>query len=76
MIKIAVFVLAAAAAGYGIHALAQNRFDARPAAVPIGTASSNGVAFAWFYDASERTVFVCRTGGADTVDCRARAQLP
>jgi len=77
MIKGVVFVAAAVAAGYGLHALAQSRFDARPAAAPIGTSSSNGISFAWFYDATERTVYVCRTGsGADTVECKARAQLP
>lgn len=77
MIRVAVFVVAAAVAGYGLHALAQSRFDARPAAAPIGTSSSNGVSFAWFYDSTDRTVYVCRTGsGADTVECKARAQLP
>ena len=77
MTRIVVFVLAAVAAGYGLHALAQSRFDARQVAAPIGTSSSNGLSFAWFYDASERTVYVCRTGsGSDAVECRAKAQLP
>jgi hypothetical protein len=76
MVKIAAFVFAAAAAGYGIHALAQSRFDARPSVAPMGTASSNGISFAWFYDASDRTVYVCRTGSGDTVDCKAKRQLP
>lgn len=76
MRKTLLFVLAAAAAGFAWHALAQSRFDVRPAVAPIGTSSSNGVSFAWFYDAAERTVFVCRTSGAEAVDCKARAQLP
>jgi hypothetical protein len=77
MMRIAFFVLATVAAGYGLHALAQSRIDARLAATPIGTSSSNGISFAWFYDASERTVYVCRSGGSsDAVDCRAKAQLP
>jgi hypothetical protein len=77
MTKYLAVVAAAIAAGYGLHAVAQSRFDARPAVAPMGTSSSNGISFAWFYDATERTVYVCRTGsGADTVECKARAQLP
>jgi hypothetical protein len=77
MFRIAAFVLAAAAAGYGLHAVAQGRLDARPAAAPMGTSSSNGVSFAWFYDPTERIVYVCRTGGnSDALECKGRAQLP
>jgi hypothetical protein len=74
---LAALIIAAAAAGYGLHALAQSRFDVRPAMAPIGTSSSNGISFAWFYDPTERAVYVCRSGGSsDTVECKARAQLP
>jgi hypothetical protein len=77
MIKAAVFLLVVALAAYGLHAFAQIRADARPAVSPIGSSSSNGVSFAWFYDNSDRTVFVCRIGQAsgDTVDCKARTNL-
>jgi hypothetical protein len=75
--RIAALILAAAAAGYGLHALAQSRFDVRPAAAPIGTSSSNGISFAWFYDPTDRAVYVCRAGsGSDALECKARAQLP
>jgi hypothetical protein len=76
MSKIAVLIAAAVAAGYGLHALAQSRFDPRPAPAAIGTSSSNGVSFAWFYDAADRTVYVCRSGGGDAVECKAKTQLP
>ena len=76
MIKLAAFVLAGATAAFGLHALAQGRLDARPSVAPIGTASSSGASFAWFYDASDRTVYVCRTGSSDAVDCRAKGRLP
>jgi len=77
MKRIAALVLAAAAGGYALHALAQSRFDVRPTAAPIGTSSSNGISFAWFYDPAERTVYVCRAGsGGDVLECKARAQLP
>ena len=65
--------------GLALHAWAQQgRIDVRTALTPMGTSSSNGVSFAWFFDANERTVFVCRAGpgAADGVDCRGRAQLP
>lgn len=64
---------------YALHAWAQQgRIDVRTAAVPIGSSSSNGVSFAWFYDSSERTVFVCRTthSAGDAIDCKAKTQLP
>lgn len=77
MIKIATFVLMAVCAGYGFYAFGQGRLDARPTVVTIGSSSSNGVSFAWLYDATERTVYVCRVGqGADTLDCRAKSTLP
>ena len=77
MIKTAGFLLVVALGAYGLHALAQIRADVRPAMTPIGSSSSNGVSFAWFYDNTERTVLVCRIGQApaDTVDCKARTTL-
>lgn len=54
----------------------QSRIDVRTAVTPMGTSSSNGVSFAWFYDATDRTVYVCRAQTADGVDCKAKAQLP
>lgn len=77
MIKILSLLFVAALAAYGVHALAQMRADVRPAMTPIGSSSSNGISFAWFYDSIERTVIVCRVGQAagDTVDCKAKATL-
>jgi hypothetical protein len=77
MFKIAGLLLVAAIATNGILAFAQIRTDARPAVTPIGSSSSNGISFAWFYDGTERTVFVCRIGQApgDTVDCKAKTTL-
>jgi len=63
-------------AGYAFHALAQMRADARQVPGAIGTSSSNGIAFAWFYEPSDRTVYVCRTGPGDSVECKGRATLP
>ena len=78
MIKAAAVVLVAVLTGYGIHALAQSRIDVRPAVTPMGTSSSNGVSFAWCYDPSMRTVYVCRTGQkvGNALDCQAKATLP
>lgn len=78
MLKIIAVVLAAAFAGYALHAFAQSRFEARPAVSALGSSSSNGVSFAWFYDPSDRTVYVCRagTGGGDGVECKSRTTLP
>jgi hypothetical protein len=78
MLKVVALLLAATLATYAIHALAQLRADARAVATPVGNSSSNGTSFAWFYDQSERTVFVCRIGQgpADTVDCKAKTTLP
>lgn len=77
MTKAAGLLLVAGLAAYALHAFAQIRADVRPAVTPIGSSSSNGVSFAWFYDNSDRTVFVCRIGQAsgDTVDCKARTNL-
>ncbi len=72
----AALVVTALAAGYALHALAQSRLDVRPALAPIGTSSSNGVSFAWFYDPTDRAVYVCRSAGGDTLECKAKAQLP
>jgi len=77
MIKITGLLLIATIATYGLHAFAQLRADVRPAMTPIGSSSSNGMSFAWFYDGTERTVFVCRIGQArgDAVDCKAKTTL-
>ena len=76
--RIAAVALVAALGGYALHALAQGRIDIRTAVTTIGTSSSNGVSFAWFYDPADRTVYVCRAGSAagDAVDCKAKTALP
>lgn len=78
MKNIVALIVVAAIAGYGLHALAQGRIDTRPAVVSIGSSSSNGISFAWFYDQTERAVYVCRSGhgAGDTVECKARTTLP
>ena len=78
MIKIAVLLVAAAIAAYGLHASGQLRADARPTLTPIGTSSSNGTSFAWFFDNTERTVVACRIGQAsgDALDCKSKTTLP
>ncbi len=77
MKKLVALLITAVAAGYGLHALAQSRFDVRPALAPIGTSSSSGISFAWFYDPTDRAVYVCRAGsGGDALDCKAKTQLP
>ena len=78
MTKVAALMLVAALAGFGFHALAQVRTEVRPVATPIGTSSSNGISFAWFYESTERVVYVCRTGqgAGDPVECKAKAALP
>lgn len=78
MIKFVAVVLLAGLAAYGFNALAQVRSDLRPPVSAIGSSSSNGISFAWFYDAAERTVVVCRIGQAagETPDCKAKATLP
>jgi hypothetical protein len=77
MIRILGLLLVAAIATYGLHAFAQIRADVRPSMTPIGSSSSNGISFSWFYDSTGRTVIVCRVGQApgDTVDCKAKATL-
>ena len=78
MTKVAALTLVAVLAGYGFHALAQGRVDARQVATPIGTSSSNGISFVWFYDSTARAVYVCRAGqgGGDSVECKAGTTLP
>lgn len=75
MHKTLALLLTAAVATYAIHAFAQVR-DARAVVTSIGSSSSNGTSFAWLYDSSERTVYVCRAGQNDAVECKAKATLP
>ena len=77
MFKTLGLLLFAAVATYAIHSFAQVRADARAVMTAIGSSSSNGISFAWFYDNAERTVYVCRfgQGTADAVDCKAKAAL-
>jgi hypothetical protein len=78
MLKTALAALFALGVGYALHALAQPRPDFRQSVMPMGNSSSDGVAFAWFYDPADRTVHVCRTGrgAADPLDCKAKTTLP
>ena len=77
MIRIATVVLMVVCAGYGFYAFGQARFDARASVVTLGSSSSNGISFAWLYDPTERTVYVCRVAsGAESLDCKAKAMLP
>lgn len=78
MAKIAAVALVAVLVGYALRAIAQRQIDVRPAAMTVGTSSSDGVSFAWFYDASERAVYVCRAGSKakDRVVCSPKAMLP
>ena len=78
MIKIMGLLLVATIATYGFHAFAQIRADVRPSVTPVGSSSSNGISFVWFYDTAERTVFVCRIGqgAAENLDCKAKTTLP
>ena len=74
-------VIAVLLAGYGIYALAQDRSQLVRSAIatltPIASSSSGDVSFAWFYDAANHRVHVCRASGATvTVSCTARADLP
>ena len=75
MHKTLAMLLFAAVATYAIHAFAQVR-DARVVVTSIGSSSSNGTSFAWFYDGSERTVYVCRVGPNDAVECKSKTTLP
>ena len=78
MTKVVALALIAALAGLGLHVFAQGRADVRPAVTSLGSSSSNGLSFAWFYDPTERTVYVCRAGhgSGDTVECKAKTALP
>jgi hypothetical protein len=79
MSKVIAVLLAALLAVYALFAWAQQgRIDVRTAVTPMGTSSSNGVSFAWFYDSTDRSVYVCRTAqsGGEPIDCKAKAQLP
>ena len=78
MTKLVALVFMAALAGLGMHAFAQGRADVRPAVTSLSSSSSKAIYFAWFYDSTERTVYVCRAGhgSGDTVECRARTTLP
>ena len=78
MAKLATLTLVAILAGYGFHALAQVRADIRQSVTVVGTSSSNGMSFVWFYEPTERSVYACRTGesSSDPVVCKARATLP
>jgi hypothetical protein len=71
-------IVLAAIAGYALHALAQPRFDTRPVMLPVPSASSNGVSFAWFYDSGTRAVVLCRAGSGanDPMDCKTHTTLP
>lgn len=75
---LATSIAVALLAGAGLHAMAQSRLDVRPALTPLGTSSSNGVSFAWFFDPHNRTVYVCRAGQASNAapDCRTTTTLP
>lgn len=79
MNKLAIGLSGALLAGAALVAWAQQgRVDVRTAVTPMGTSSSNGVSFAWFYDPTDRSVYVCRSAQAsgDAIDCKAKAQLP
>jgi hypothetical protein len=78
MRRISIALLGALLAGYALFAWAQGRIDVRTAITPMGTSSSNGVSFAWFYDSADRSVIVCRSASAagDAIDCKAKTQLP
>jgi hypothetical protein len=78
MARLLVMVVIAALAGYALHAFAQGRAEIRTAVTTLGTSSSNGISFAWFYDTADRTVYMCRTAGAsaDVIDCKAKVNLP
>ena len=75
MHKTLALLLSAAVATYAIHAFAQLR-DARAVVTSIGSSSSNGTSFAWLYDSSDRTVYVCRVAQNDAVECKAKTTLP
>jgi hypothetical protein len=76
--KLMVLMFVAGLAGYALHVFAQARADIRTAVATIGTSSSNGISFAWFYDPADRTVYVCRAGGGvgDAIECKSKTTLP
>ena len=79
MHKLIVLLIGTLLAGYALLAWAQQgRIDVRTAVTPMGTSSSNGVSFAWFYDSTDRSVYVCRTmqTAGDAIDCKGKTQLP
>ena len=78
MIKAAALLVVAVLAGYGFHAWAEGRIDVRPTLTPIVSSSSNGVSFAWFYDTTTHTIYICRAGEgvANTLECKAKTTLP
>ena len=73
--KLAASVLIGLLAIGAFHALAQGRIDVRPTLTAVGTSSSNGVSFAWFFDPQNRTVHICRTGqdANAPLECKASA---
>jgi hypothetical protein len=73
--KAAAFIVVSLLVGYGAYGLAQSRVDVRPSLTPIASSSSNGMSFAWFYDASSRTVYACVVT-APQMDCKISAVLP
>jgi hypothetical protein len=73
--KAAAFIVVSLLVGYGAYGLAQTRVDVRPSLTPIASSSSNGMSFAWFYDASSRTVYACAVS-APQMDCKMSAVLP
>ena len=78
MFKVVALIVVVAGAAYALNAFGQLRAELRPPPVAIGSSSSNGVSFAWFYDATERTVIACRIGqgAGDALDCKSKAALP
>jgi hypothetical protein len=78
MAKVMAVVLLAACAGFGYNAFAQLRTDLRAVVSPIVSSSSNGISYAWLYDPTDRSVYVCRIGpaAADALECKAKATLP
>jgi hypothetical protein len=73
--KAAAFIVVSLLLGYGAYGLAQTRVDVRPSLTPIASSSSNGMSFAWFYDASSRTVYACVVASAQ-MECKTSAVLP
>jgi hypothetical protein len=80
MIRLTALVVVALSAIYGAYAFAQERAQMRSAVTaltPIASSSATDSSFAWFYDAANRTVYVCRASGNPvTVDCKGKTELP